>query len=57
MTKYYVTLNTKENGVEKLGWISAENGWHAMAIAKKVAQRKGLTYTGASSAKVYLGDK
>lgn len=55
MTKYYTELQTKENGLEKLGWIKAENAFHAMAIAKKIAKNKGLTYTGSSSSRVYLG--
>ena len=56
MKEYYTILDTKENGVEKLGWITAQNQWNSMEIAKKIARNRGLTYKGSCSSTVYLGD-
>lgn len=55
MSKYYTTINTKENGRQELGWITAQNGWHAMAIAKKIAQKKGLTVIGTDACSYCVG--
>lgn len=55
MTKWHIEVHTVDNKVVYLGKVSAENGWHAMAIAKKIATRKGLSFTGASSASYIAG--
>lgn len=46
---YNIQVHTTDKQVVKLGQVNAENGWHAMAIAKIIAAKKGLVIDGVSS--------
>lgn len=49
MKEYSIQVNTINGKLIDLGKVNAENGWHAIAVAKKIAAKKGIVVLGANS--------
>lgn len=49
MSKYFIEVTTHNNETIQLGWVKAQNGWHALNIANKIAIRLGYDVKGVHS--------